>query len=314
MLSHVESLVRAGASLLWLHPREKRPIGTGWSKKPVWTAAELQAQLGNGRLIDSNVQPGPIGEANLGIRLGEPSRIGGLYLHVFDVDIRDPALAAEALAAMAAIYPTYEALPTVKSGSGGESRHFYFLTDQPFRSKKLAHAAGFFVDSEGRRHWNWEVELLGGGKQVVLPPSVHESGNRYRWLRELDFDLIEMGLGPVIDSSSVAGWTAEIAAPAASEDDEDDLISLARSLPTDVTDAQIQATLDMLPLSTWCDDRDGWLQVGMALHHQKQGTDEGFDLWSAFSKQSPKFLWRRRSRRPPGTHRSPAPGHRDAQP
>jgi len=37
------------------------------------------------------------------------------------------------------------------------------------------------------------------------------------------------------------------------------------------------------------DDRDQWLSIGMALHAEFNGSDEGFDLWSHWSWQSLKF-------------------------
>ncbi|MFN4057781.1 MAG: AAA family ATPase [Roseinatronobacter sp.] len=44
-----------------------------------------------------------------------------------------------------------------------------------------------------------------------------------------------------------------------------------------------------LALITDSDDRDQWLKIGMALHTEFAGSDEGFDLWSHWSRQSLKF-------------------------
>ncbi|MFZ5750864.1 MAG: AAA family ATPase [Pseudomonadota bacterium] len=44
-----------------------------------------------------------------------------------------------------------------------------------------------------------------------------------------------------------------------------------------------------LALITDSDDRDQWLKIGMALHAEFGGSDEGFDLWSHWSRQSLKF-------------------------
>ncbi len=44
-----------------------------------------------------------------------------------------------------------------------------------------------------------------------------------------------------------------------------------------------------LALITDSDDRDQWLKIGMALHAEFSGSDEGFDLWSHWSRQSLKF-------------------------
>ena len=61
---------------------------------------------------------------NVGVRLGSHSKVGSLYLHVIDLDIRNDDLVDEAHAALEAFIPNYTSLPYVISGSGGESRHF----------------------------------------------------------------------------------------------------------------------------------------------------------------------------------------------
>lgn len=50
--------------------------------------------------------------------------------------------------------------------------------------------------------------------------------------------------------------------------------------------AEVRRALDCI---TDADDRDTWLKIGMALHAEFNGGDEGFDLWSHWSRQSLKF-------------------------
>lgn len=50
--------------------------------------------------------------------------------------------------------------------------------------------------------------------------------------------------------------------------------------------AEVRRALDCI---TDADDRDQWLKIGMALHAEFAGSDEGFDLWSHWSRQSLKF-------------------------
>uniref|UniRef100_UPI00404877CE VapE domain-containing protein n=1 Tax=Yoonia sp. TaxID=2212373 RepID=UPI00404877CE len=50
--------------------------------------------------------------------------------------------------------------------------------------------------------------------------------------------------------------------------------------------AEVRRALDCI---TDADDRDQWLNIGMALHAEFNGSDEGFDLWAHWSRQSPKF-------------------------
>ena len=114
-MDEIKALAEAGVSIIWLHEREKRPIGADWSEKPTMSWPQLKKTYRDGN--------------NVGVRLGEPSRMDdGLYLHCVDVDIRDPKLAEVALAKLRELFPgiVFQFFPTVKSGSGGESRHYYF--------------------------------------------------------------------------------------------------------------------------------------------------------------------------------------------
>ncbi|CAM2065685.1 PriCT-2 domain-containing protein [Sulfidibacter corallicola] len=53
-------------------------------------------------------------------------------------------------------------------------------------------------------------------------------------------------------------------------------------------DRLISEALQSLP-STYADDYQTWLTVGMALHQAYRGSDEGLKLWREWSVQSPKF-------------------------
>lgn len=277
MLDQVQHLVEGGFAVHWLREKSKAPFTDAWSTEPVYAWDDLKGRYRDGY--------------NVGVRLGEPSKVGGLFLQVIDLDIRDIHRADEAYRALAEILPESPSLPTVISGSGGLSRHFYFLSALPFRSKKLAHSVTNHVDAKGKTHWDWEIELFGTGKQVAIPPSIHpDTGLPYVWERAFDFDLAAMGLGPVISSDRVKTWAPGIDANRPNvDDDEEDLASIVHKLPMNLTDAQVHDALYALPKADWCEDRDGWLNVGMALHHQYQASNKGLTLWNEFSARSPKY-------------------------
>ncbi|UUV43178.1 DNA primase/polymerase [Rhodobacter phage RcCWillis] len=281
VIQEVRGLLSSGASLHWLVPFEKRPIAGNWSELPNQTEATL---------TDSYRQ-----NANIGIRLGEPSKIDDLYLHIIDIDIRNADLAGEAWAALTKLLPDAKSLPSVISGSGGESRHLYLLTGKPFRKKKLLKSNGFkmvFDQRLGRevKKYDWEIDLMGTGSQAVIPPSIHpDTKQPYRWERPIDLSMIGMGIGPIVPSAKIAAMGADESAHAESEDDEDDdLMSIIIGAPMNLEDEQINATLRDLP-ADWVEDRDHWLTVGAALHHQFEGKREGFDRWCEWAKQSAKF-------------------------
>lgn len=277
MLNAVLPLSKAGFAIHWLKSRTKRPFTEAWSTEPVHTPETLTRTYRAGY--------------NVGVRLGEPSKVSGLYLHALDLDIRDPTQGAAAREALKTFIPEYKTLPTVLTGSGAQSRHFYFLTDLPFRSKKVAHSGVKMLGADGKQHWTWEIELFGTGKQVAMPPSIHpDSGKPYTWIREFDLDELDMGLGPVIPSDRVAEWAGAMTLGQTEVDDDDDGLSAALAArPMDLTREEIHRTLYDLPVNDFCEDRDGWLTVGMALHHQFEGSQEGLNLWNEFSIRSAKY-------------------------
>lgn len=280
MLNVAKPLVEHGFAVHWLKPKSKAPaMGKEWAQLPVATWGQLKARYREGM--------------NIGVRLGEPSIVGGYYLHVLDLDIRDEEYLDEAMAALAELFPDYESFPRVASGSGGASRHFYFLSDKPFRSRKLAHSSGKYTDAKNVRHWFWEIELFGTGKQVAMPPSIHpDTGKAYRWEQPFDFDLVEMGFGPFVPFSDMPDGVAVGEVGDAPEDEDEELaalLALVNSPPRGLTIDEIRDVLDSLPAEEWCEDRDGWFRAGMAVHHELKGSDEGFELWCEWSEQSAKF-------------------------
>lgn len=273
MLDQVEILVSAGAAVHLLQERSKRPVREQWSTAPVATMADLRREW----------RPG----MNVGLRPGEFSRVDGRYIHLIDLDIRDSKCAAAASAALKALLPTDFNPISVISGSGGLSRHLYFLTDEPLRSKKLAFSPEKWADANGKMRSAWEIELYGTGKQVVLPPSIHpETGKPYRWEQPGALDMLDLGAWPVMPASVIKRWGATVDKTPA---DGDDLAAVLRAEPMGLSRKEVEEILRDIPRATWCDDRDGWLQVGMALHHEFQGRAEGLDLWNKFSAQSPKY-------------------------
>jgi predicted P-loop ATPase len=272
-------LVESGASLHWLVPFEKRPIQDNWSQVPTHSLTTLRNSYRQ--------------NANIGIRLGEPSKVGHLYLHIVDLDIRKAELAGEAWVALLELLPDARELPSVISGSGGESRHIYFLTDKPFRKKKLLKSEGYSMVFDPRlnrevKKSDWEIDMMGTGSQAVIPPSIHPDTKKpYVWERELDLSMTGLGIGPIVPSSTVASWGVDESSHS-DETDDDDLFAILAGSPLDLEEDEVDKIVAGLP-ADWVEDRDHWLTVGAALHHQFEGTREGFDKWCEWSKQSEKF-------------------------
>lgn len=271
-LAACRPLIDIGAAVHWLAPRKKNPVDNEWSTAPVYSVKELTEKYREGY--------------NVGIRLGEPSKTRFGYLHLIDLDIRSVDYETQAWDCLLNLIPEARSLPSVISGSGGSSRHLYFFSPKPLRSEKLAKSSGFnmvFDRNLGRevKKSHWEIDLFGTGKQVVLPPSIHpDTGLPYVWECPIDFVMLDLGFVPSI-STDFEEVSSEI-------EDDDDLGAIVRQLPMDLGDDEVDAIVDQLP-EDWVEDRETWLQVGAALHHQYQGSQIGFDKWCEWSRTSAKF-------------------------
>lgn len=194
IFKEAERLHSLGLAIHWLHARSKRPVESGWTSGPrkPW---EYLAETYSTNL-------------NVGVRTGTPSKTKRGYLAVIDVDVKslDPRHKAEALAAVKRLIGDHD-LPSVTSGRGNGSRHYYCLTASPFKtfnpaesteivkvkmpskrpSKAELKALSEDEIANGIRLANaWEISLYSDGRQVVLPPSVHpDSGELYRWKKPL---------------------------------------------------------------------------------------------------------------------------------
>jgi len=258
----IAPFVTAGWAVHYLHAKTKRPIGKDWSTAPRPTVETLRRAFS--------------ADNNLGVRLGEPSRTDFGYLHAFDIDIRVPELAEEAWAAFAALGIDAESLPSVQSGSGGESRHLYFLTDRGFSGKTLVTSEGKHRDSAGKWHYDYEIVLYGTGMQVAMPPSIHpDTGKPYRWERPFDLDAFEQ---PVIASSIIESLGAV----------DSSACEFESRPPLDFKPGQLERDLAALPVER-VDDYFDWVMLGQALHHQFGASEEGFQIWVEQSKRSAKF-------------------------
>lgn len=258
----------AGFALHWLQARTKKPVANGWSEAPVATLDELRRTHAPG--------------LNLGVRPGEPSALAtGGYLHILDIDIRLPEVAEDAWEAARALFPDIDldTLPTVVSGSEGESRHSYLIIDRPFTSKKLATSGEKFRGADGKWHFTWEIELYGTGKQIAMPPSIHpDTGKPYRWLRPFDFDMLALGIGPFVPASAIEALAVAETSTYAFESRD----------PLTFEPGQMERDLADIP-DAHLDDYNDWVTLGQALHHQFGGSEEGLAIWIEQSRRSQKF-------------------------
>jgi predicted P-loop ATPase len=156
VLSEAKRLHSLGFGILLLHKKSKRPKENKWTTGPrhPWEK------------IKSEYHPGD----NVGVRLGEASRIGENYLACIDIDVKDPEAKSIAEAKLKELIGS-KRFPEVRSGAGNGSRHLYCVTAKPFKMITVAKEPG------------WEICIYSTGRQMVLSPSIHPTGRRYEWLK-----------------------------------------------------------------------------------------------------------------------------------
>ena len=198
---------------------------------------------------------------NIGVRLGEPSLVDDYYLHCVDVDVHDESRADEVENVLKSKFPgvRFERFPCVISGSGSGSFHLYIVTDKPYRSKKIAYSGEFVIGKDGKKHRAWEIEFFGTGKQVVLPPSIHPSGNPYRFEREFDYDALPKVKAHIIEALFEVNDGPRLE---------------GKGEKLGFTPKEIRAAIYALP-PEYVEDRQLWIETGMAIHNETDGSKAG---------------------------------------
>lgn len=146
--------------------------------------------------------------ANVGIVTGKGSRLA-----VVDVDPRNGGeLTLDTLWATHGHFPD---TPMVLTGGGGQ--HYYFTVDDPIPSFDLGPGINFQAD---------------GGRQVVAPPSMHQSGRPYSWEASADPDDIPLAPLPRWILAAATAHEARVLTPR---------VPLPETLP-DVTMARLKVS------------------------------------------------------------------------
>lgn len=188
-----------GFAIMPLHPKSKRPKMSGWTTGPrlEWPEFLKQFTLGD----------------NVGVRLGEASPIGENFLACVDIDIHEESFKVKAEKLIKTLFNgTYDTCPQVLSGSGKGSKHLYCVTKTPFKMITL------LKEKAG------EICVYSTGRQMVLPPSIHEvSGDPYKWgtnlLKSKDLPLMAFESVNVMAPSRnmISDWKPELVDLAFSE-------------------------------------------------------------------------------------------------
>lgn len=200
-LSELKKLHEKGLALIYLKPKEKRPIEEKWTSQKAKSWDELE----------NSHEP----SYNVGVRLGEPSKLPtGKYLGAIDCDVKSKSRKAltEMNDALRQLGIDLDSAPIVMSGRGNGSKHIYVQTDSPMKPMKYVGSelkVKVLMPGENKNkkpHSKrelekltpeeraqgyrirpaWEISFMGTGQQTVLPPSVHpDTGMKYAWASPL---------------------------------------------------------------------------------------------------------------------------------
>lgn len=169
----------------------------------------------------------------------------------------------------------------IESGKANRAKLLYRLPTNcgAMRTHKVSSVAGALL-----------FELRCSGAQDVLPPSLHpDTGKPYAWVgdwRQL----------PELPDGLLALWQAQEAVSTAAR----------QPMPAGAALERLRAHLTAVRKHAR-DNRDEWLRVGMAVHHETQGSPEGMALWDEWSQPSAKYnsedlarVWESFGKRPDG--------------
>lgn len=149
------------------------------------------------------------------------------------------------------------------TGSGGN----HYLLKHPGPEIKIKNS----VSNLGRG-----LDIRGDGGYIVVAPSLHLHGRRYEW--ELSCRPLEAAIAPIPE------WLlARIKEDRQAKPDQPGPGVVGGPLDT-ATMARIRAALVYID----CEERDPWLEIGMALHSTGAGK-QAYALWCEWAQQSDKF-------------------------
>ncbi len=252
--------------------------GYGWNVLPIKPASKVPALKGwqdfepNVLQVQKWIAKG-MGRYSIGINTRHTPAV--------DLDILDAEAAERMLTAVEEIAGN----TLIRTGRKPKALLVY-RADEEIRKLKSA----TYEDDLGCPH---HVEILGAGQQFAafgIHPQTHKP---YTWSAPLEdytpdqLPTLTVAMAQEILSAfeGIAlslGWTRITDVKERSPlTDEEMAIYRLLPKPDNVDVPQVLATL-----VKDADLRDSWIRVGMALHHHYDGSDDGLDLWDAWSQKT----------------------------
>lgn len=163
-----------------------------------------------------------------------------------------------------------------------------------------------WYDPDGQKH---EIEFLSAGDQYFIGYGIHpDTGQEFEWLWGDPFKVAADDL-VVIDELDIAGIEDEFERLCSEAgftrgknnknnnkknkkkivaDDPLESMKAGGNMRDAAGIAELTAWLDLLP-DDWSDDRDNWITIGAAIHHETAGSGQGWLLFDQWSQRSKKY-------------------------
>jgi hypothetical protein len=259
-----DRLIDLGYRPIPIIPNDKRPAAKRWAD-PAFEAPAGFARHGVG--VACGMNPAP--------------------LAAVDIDIIDDALAGEMLE-----YVLKTCGETIYRVGRAPKTLLVYRATEAARRKRLS-----------KRYDCGRVEVLGYGQQFVAYGIHPDTQAPYTWPGMLgglvDIPAAEL---PTISPEQIEDVIAEFEAcaarrgsepvkpesdpPAFADDyDPDDPLDVVQPLGKSID--ELRTMIETMDPDS---DRDHWRNVGMALHHETQGSDEGLALWDEWSAGGAKYV------------------------
>jgi len=259
-------LLQNGYSIVPIKPGLKHPGEANWQKMRV-----------DGGLLDRMLSNGHA-KSGAGILTGD--------IIAVDLDIRDKAIRDKVLSWC------QDKLGDAPQRTGEAPKTLLvFRTDVPMTKR----ATPRYEDYLGNIH---QIEILGKGQQFVAYAVHPDTKEPYIWdhrpLAEMPVEDLPKITPNRIDAlfrffekivpddwTMVSNGVSETAKPSSN--------NMLENAEPPLSLSQEEITTALKTTSERCEYYEDWIKVGMALHHQFSGSDEGFNLWDDWSQNSTKY-------------------------
>lgn len=264
------SLIDNGYNIIPIVPGKKSPMDDGWSK--IKSTPKVLAEWVSG------------GQAAFGVGIQTK------HTPAIDLDITD----TDVVKAMRDFIESEIGFAPIRVGRAPRQL-LLFRCDEPFRKMKT----GKYEDEWGDKH---EVEILADGQQFVAYGMHPDIQKEFEWITKDQPTNIHIDDLPVLTAedckrvldkfrelATAAGWkkvtTGLSGGVRAPNIDDDDPFADVESV-VDISNDELR---ERLMLMQNADDYDTWIQVGMALHHQFGGGEEGLKMWHEWSEVADNY-------------------------